>query len=254
MNWILLILLAGPLFASSASALSLNGFSKFSDHFALNARSAGIIQQVHVKAGQRVKQGEVLVELDASREQAMLNKALAQEKALEPELEIAELELEKALELYDRDTLSEVALKTAENKLARIQGAYKAAQAETSIARFDLQNTRLRSPVDGRVLRVHQRRGQYVSPAYQSIPLVTLVESRQMKAIGLVSSEQWRASLIGLPATVSYKQRKFTGVVSYLGFERVKKSTGVAAYEITVDFSTDQLIPEQMPVSIEIKD
>ena len=249
-----LILLVSLLFMPQAMALTLNGHTEFAAQYDLNARVAGVISRLNVTPGQRVRKGDVLVELDATPQQARLKKAQSLAKSLKPETEIAELELEKAFELYDRDSLSQVALKNAENKLARIQGQYVAAEADVDIAQYQLQNTRLSSPIDGRVSKVHRAVAQFVNPHVDSQPIVTVVSSQQLIAVGLIGSDQWQTSLINRPATVKFRDRSFQGKVSFLGFKRVKKATGVAAYEIHVSFSTDQLIPEQMPVTIEIEE
>ncbi len=247
-----LMVLACLLFTPLSQALSLNGFTRFAAQYDLNARVSGVIQQIRVSAGQRVKKGQVLVELDATTQRARLKKAQAQEKALKPDTEIAELELEKAQDLYDRDSLSQVAMKNAENKLIRAQGKYLAAQADATIAQYQLDNTRLRSPVNGRVLKIHRGVAQFVNPQVDSKPIISIVSSQSMIAVGMISSDQWRASLLGRAATVQFRKQTFKGKISYLGYRRVKKATGVAAYEIHVRFNTDQLIPEQMPVTIEI--
>ena len=253
MSWKkLIVLLAALLPLAQAQAFTLNGYTRFAGHYDLNARVAGVILKLNARPGQRVSKGDVLVELDATVQRARLEKAKALEKTLKPEAEIAELELEKALELYDRDSLSQVALKNAENKLALAQGKYLAAQADTAIAQYELDSTRLRSPIDGRVSMLHRSEAEFVNPHVDSQPIVSIVSSRQLLAVGLISSEQWRPSLVGRAAKVSFRDRSFDAKVSYLGFNRVKKSTGVAAYEIHVSFQTDQLIPEQMPVTIEI--
>jgi RND family efflux transporter MFP subunit len=246
------MVLGSLLFMPLAQAISLNGFTQFAAQYDLNARVAGVISQVHVSPGQRVRKGDILVELDATPQQARLKKARAIEQSLKPETEIAELELEKAFELYDRDSLSQVGLKNAENKLAKVQGEYVAAQAETEIAKYQLENTRLRSPIDGRVSKLHRGIAQFVNPRVDSQPIVTVVSSQQLIAVGLISSDQWKPSLIGRAAEVKFRDRSFHGKVSFLGYKRVKKSTGVAAYEIHVSFTTNQLIPEQMPVTIEL--
>jgi len=64
----------------------------------------------------------------------------------------AQLELERAEELYDRDSLSQVALKTAENVLTEADGAYQVAIADKVLAEYQLKNAAITSPFNGQVL------------------------------------------------------------------------------------------------------
>lgn len=248
----ILMLVCSMLWMSQAMAFTVNGFTRFGERFDLNARVSGVISAVKVQPGQRVKKGQVLIELDATPQRARLKKAKALEQSLQPETEIAELELEKASELFDSDSLSQVALQNAQNQLAKAQGAYQAAQADSALAQYQLEQTRLTSPVDGRVLKIHRSVAEFVNPRVDSRPIISIVNSQKMKAVGMISSEQWQPSLLGRSAKVRFGNKTFEGKVSYLGFQRVKQVTGVTSYEVHVDFTTNQLIPEQMPVVIEI--
>jgi len=248
----ILMLVCSMLWMSQAMAFTVNGFTRFGERFDLNARVSGVISLVKVQPGQRVKKGEVLIELNATPQRARLKKAQALEKSLQPETEITQLELEKASELYDSDSLSQVALKNAQNQLAKALGAYHAAQADSALAQYQMQQTRLTSPVDGRVLKIHRSVAEFVNPQVDSRPIISIVNSQQMKAVGMISSKQWQSSLLGRSAKVRFGDKTFEGKISYLGFQRVKQTTGVAAYEIHVNFTTSRLIPEQMPVVIEV--
>lgn len=242
------------LFAPASQALTLNGNTGFGSVLNVNASVSGIVQSIKVKAGQRVKKGDVLLVLDNKPHKARLDRARAIEKSLLPAVQTAELELERAQELYDRDSLSQVELKNAEIVLAQAEGSYQAASADVVLAKYQLANTIIYSPINGRVLQLHSNNLQYVDPAVSVDPLITLVESRQMKAIALVNSDQWDQALINKKATVQYREKQYEGKVNYLGYKRIKQSSGLPAYEIHVVFKTDSLIPAEMPVKIEIKD
>jgi len=242
------------LVAVPAHALTLNGFTDFASSLQINARSQGIVKSISAKPGQRISQGDELIRLDGVSQQANLSRATAIAKSLLPVVETAQLELERALELYDRDSLSQVELKNAENKLAQAEGQYQAAQADVRRAEYQLQNTVIRSPIDGRVLQLHVNEGQYLDPAVDDSSLITLIDSRSMKALALVNSEQWAPELLGKPSVVKFRNRNYTGKVSYIGYKRIKQPSGTSAYEIHIKFNTDTLIPADMPVSITINE
>ena len=250
----LLILFSGLIYYPASQALTLNGFTRFGSIVELNAKVSGVIQTIKVKPGQRVNKGDVLISLEITPLQASVDSAIAVEKSLLPVVETAQLELQRAEELYDRDSLSQVALKNAENSLAQADGHYQAAIAQRVIAVYQLKNATINSPINGRVLQLHTNIDQFVDPAVNLRSLVTLVKSQQMKAVALIKSEQWSGSLMNKPATVVFGKKQFSGKVSYLGYERIKQSSGLPAYEIHVSFVTDQLIPAEMPVTINIEE
>lgn len=241
-------------YLGSVQALTLNGFTEFSSVIKINARSAGLVQSVAVESGQKVKQGEVLLELDATPFKAQAERAKALASALQPALSTAQLELDRAQELFDRDSLSQVELKNAENKAAAAEGALKAAQADVSLSQYQLQLSQMKSPVDARVIRVNTTQGQYVDPAVDTSALITLVSANNMNAVAVLNSDQWRADLIGKKATVKFRDKNYQGQVTQLGYQRVQQSGGLPAYEIRIAFPTNDLIPAEMPVSIEIRD
>ena len=250
----LIILVGSLLYLPVSQALNLNGFTRFGSLVELNARVSGVVQSIKVKAGQRVKKGDVLIALDATPLRASRDRAVGIEKSLLPVVETAQLELQRAEELYDRDSLSQVALKNAENELAKADGQYQAAKAERVIAAYRLKNAVIYSPINGRVLQLHTNVAQFIDPAVSLDPLITLVQSQQMKAVALIKSEQWNGGLMNKDAMVVFGDKQFAGKVSFLGYERIKQSSGLPAYEIHVSFTTDRLIPAEMPVTINIKE
>ncbi len=247
-----LLLNAALLHSAGVWALSLNGVTEFGSITKINARSAAVIAEVAVSPGSRVKAGDLLLRFDATPHQARRDQTEARVKGLRPEVSIAELELERALELYDRDSLSEVELKKAENRLAAAQADLQAAEAELRLASYELQQTRITAPAAARVLSVDASAGQYVDPAVSSAALVSLVDARNMKAVAALTPEQWSPSLLNKKATVKFRGKTYTGEVSRIGLGHVQQANGQAAYQVEISFTTDNLIPAHMPVSIEI--
>jgi membrane fusion protein, multidrug efflux system len=238
----------------SVQALTLNGFTEFSAVMKINARTAGIVQSVDIKTGQQVRQGDVLFKLDATPYQAKHERAKALASSLQPALSTAQFELDRAQELYDRDSLSQVEFKNAENKAAAAEGAFNAAQADVRLARYQLQLTQVKSPMNARVIKVSTGTGQYVDPAVDSSTLITLVSANSMNAVAVLNSDQWHSDLLNKKATVKYRNKVYNGKVTELGYQRVQQAGGLPAYEVRINFATDDLIPAEMPVSIEIKD
>jgi RND family efflux transporter MFP subunit len=233
-------------------ALSLNGFTEFDHILRLNAPVAGMVKNIRVKPGQRVNVNQTLIELDETGLKAELGHAQATARALMPAVDTAQLEMDRAQELYDRDSLSQVELKNAENSLAAAEGHYQAVQAQVALAKYRLQLATIRAPVEGRVLDVAVNVSQYLDPEVDISPVIFLTDATRMKAVALLKSEQWSGELLGRPASITYRDQSYAGKVSYIGYNRIKQPGGLSAYEIHVLFETDHLIPAGMPVAIKI--
>jgi RND family efflux transporter MFP subunit len=241
--------LVGPLWA-----LSLNGVTQFGQTVQINPRSAGVISEVRVAAGDRVSRGDVLLVQDSTLLQGAHDRALGLHQAARPELQNAMFEFERAQELYDRDSLSELELRKAEMALNAAQGRVDAAAAEVRMTRYQLDQSTLRAPVSALVLEVNTNPGRQVDPAVDLAPLVSLAVTRPMVARVMLTSEQWDPALKGKKINVNYSGKSYTGKVVRLGHTRVEQSGGFPAYLLEVSFNPDQPIPAHMPVSLQIDD
>lgn len=249
-----LFLVFSLLQCSLSMALSLDGVTRFASVLKLNAATEGVVRSIKVKPGQRVSKGEVLLELDNIPHQAKLDKALAIEKSLLPEVEIAQLELERVQQLFDIDSLSQVDLKNAENKLIRAEGAYQVARAESVLARYHFEQAVIRAPVDGRILRIDVNLAEYIDPSERANALITMVESQRMMAVGILDANQWKVALLNKSATVKYRGHTFKGIVRHVELAGNQLSSEKPGYEIHISFDADRLVPADMPVTLVIKD
>ena len=248
---LLVVLLA---FTPPLSALSLDGVTAFGQVVTLNAATDGKIKDIPVQPGQRVAPGDLLVEIDSTQQQARLNRAEAITRGLQPDVTIAALELERAHELYALDSLSQVDLQNAENKLMRAEGQFKAAEAERDIAADDLARTRVTAPFEATVDRLHAAVAEYVNPAVETSPLVTLVATRSMKAVALIDADQWNPRLLGRSASVRVAGQQFKGKVEHLSRRAQRNSGANAKFELHVWFTADRPLAEGLTAKIDIKD
>lgn len=114
------------------------------------ARAGATIETVDCKEGQHVKKGEVLFQLDDVRPRAMLT-------AAEADLKLAELEYKRKQQLIEQKAISPTELQESQMQLAKQEAAMQ-------IARLDLQDRRVLSPISGIVFRCDAIAGQYVQP------------------------------------------------------------------------------------------
>lgn len=242
------------LLSAEANALELDARSDFSQRFELNASVSGIVSRVLVRVGQKVKKGDVLLELDKASYQSALSRAQAIVKSHEPAKVQMQSELEKARELFDRDSLSLIDLQIAENNLQEAEGQLDAVKADVINAELELQKTSLRAPVDARVLAIHTHQERFINPNVSEQTLVTLVNVDQMLAIGSLSPSKWNPALLGKAVSISYRGKKYQGKVIELGFDQASQSDPSPVFELKVLFVASGEIPANMPLTILIQE
>ncbi len=248
------VLLALFLLSTQLFAIELKGRSEFSKVYALNSAVSGIVREVRVQPGQTVKRGEVLLKLDTTPYRAAVASANAKVATREPVRDQMQIELEKAQELYDRDSLALVELQQAENNLQIAEGEFVAAMAALQLAKFELNQTTLEAPDNLLVLKVNSHPYQYVNTGVSDRPLITLVNHHQMMAITFLGPDQWNPDLVGKSAQVNYLGKNYQGKVTLLGYQRDIESNGSDGFELRVLFVASGQIPANMPVTIDIQE
>src|SRR5690242_2381565 len=126
-------------------------------------RVSGYIQEVKFHSGQLVKKGDVLFVIDPRWNQAVFDQRQAQyEQARREEARTEQLLANKAISAEEAD--------------AR-KAKYEETKAALESARLDLEYTKVRAPIDGRVSRALLTEGNYVSGLAGSASLLTTLVS-----------------------------------------------------------------------------
>jgi RND family efflux transporter MFP subunit len=137
----------------------------------LAAGASGEVREVRVRVGDRVKAGELLVEIDPSLASARVRAAEASKTAGAAEFERAQRDAERLSGAGpDIAALAEIEQATSEQKRAAAERKrLNAAEAE---ARAQLGRHRVRAPFDGVVAQRSVDPGDWVDPGVEVIELV----------------------------------------------------------------------------------
>ena len=117
----------------------------------------GTIEKVMVEEGDAVKQGQVIVEIDHRIAEANNQKAQAK-------FELANAELKRLKGLYGKNF-------TSKRDLDNAKMNYDIAQAELRLAEVNLQNTYLKSPIDGIVIQKLAFPGNQLEPGQVTVTI-----------------------------------------------------------------------------------
>ena len=146
-------ILAGMLWAAGAAwAESLPATLQWSQRVELSPRVSGIVREVGVNAGDRVRKGRSLLTLDTAPYQAQVAESRAAVAHFTEEMAEAQRDLIRTQELYDRTVISTSELDQAKLRQARAKAQLDGAQARLARERQDLADSALRAPFDAIVV------------------------------------------------------------------------------------------------------
>ncbi|MBW6424616.1 efflux RND transporter periplasmic adaptor subunit [Rhizobium sp. XQZ8] len=147
------------------------------DRVQIRPRVAGIIQQVHFREGGLVKQGDLLVSIDAEPYKAAVAQAEGQVASAEARVELANTELDRGKNLAAKATISQSDLAQRQSTQSEALANLQSAKAALKVAQLNLDYTEIRAPIAGRVGRLEITVGNLVAAGSASAALVTLVSS-----------------------------------------------------------------------------
>lgn len=140
----------------------------------LRAQEKGYLQNIYVDEGQNVKAGQVLFRIMPKLYEAELLKAEAEAKG-------AEIELQNAKTLADKNVVSK-------NEQAMAQAKLEQAKAEVSLAKLHLSFTEIRAPFSGTIDRIPKKLGSLID---ESELLTSLSDNSQVFAYFNVSEPEY---------------------------------------------------------------
>jgi membrane fusion protein, multidrug efflux system len=117
-------------------------------HIKVRALQNGYLEEIPIKEGQAVKQGEVMFKIVPTLYEARLDAELA-------EAQLAQLEFNNTKKLFEDKVVSQNEVLLLQAKLAKAQAKAKLSQAELNFAT-------VRAPFDGIVDRLHEQQGSLI--------------------------------------------------------------------------------------------
>lgn len=205
--------------ADLESTLQISGNLVPQTRVAVAAKLPGTLSSVRVDIGDRVRAGQVVAALDrreidaqVDAAEATVNVAHAGVEAAEAALANAELERDRAQNLFDRGAVPRQRLdaaETARRSAAAQRDLARAnlAQAEAALrrAREVQRDATLTSPIDGVVVERHYDAGSLVGPGDD--PVVVVADLHVMKLEAGVSELEAGRLRVGMPARVEAQAR-----------------------------------------------
>ena len=141
------------------------------------------VEEVRVKAGQDVKQGDVLVVLDKADLQSKFEQAQATEKSARAKYDQAVLEQGRAARLRARESITQSDLDLANTALTTAKAELDRSQRAVEETRILEDYATVRAPLSGRIVDKKVNVGDTVS---QGQPLVSMYDPSRMQLVATV--------------------------------------------------------------------
>jgi RND family efflux transporter MFP subunit len=151
--------------SATGDGITANGYVVARTKASVSAKVAGQLEYLGVHEGSKVRHGQVLARIESAAYAAALDAARAEAARAEVELAQGRRELERARALRDQSLISAVDLENASTRVDMLTAQVHSARAQADLAAVNLENTRVRAPFDGTVLRKDAELGEIVAPA-----------------------------------------------------------------------------------------
>ncbi|KAF7600816.1 MAG: efflux transporter periplasmic adaptor subunit [Candidatus Dactylopiibacterium carminicum] len=152
------------------------------DEVDIRPQKNGMITAIHFREGNELKAGQLMFTLDARDDDANVGKAEAAVASAEAGVTIAERDLARSQELYEKQYIAPSALDTSRNRLDTAHANLRQAKAALEQAKVSRSYTRITAPFDGRAGVINVRPGSLVTSTSTATALVRLT---RMDPIGV---------------------------------------------------------------------
>ncbi len=181
--------------ATSVSEVSLNAVVEAVRQATLSSQVPGAIVALHVKAGDSVRAGQSLMQIDARAAQQQVAGSSAQLDAAQAAQRVAAKELERQKQLFQKQYISQGGLDRAQAQWESAQAQVQAVQAQTQAAKTQTGYFVIQAPFNGVVSELPVTLGDMAMPGR---PLVVMHDPSALR----ITAEVPQALLGGLTASL----------------------------------------------------
>lgn len=222
----------------------------------VGSQVSGIVRKIYADFNDRVKAGQILLELDPALIQAQLQQSMANMENARATLELAQANEARTRGLFAQEYVTRQELDQSVQVLKSARAQLAVYEAQATRDRTNLSYTVIRSPVSGVVVSREVNGGQTVAASFQTPTLFKIAQNLSKMQIDTSYAEADVGSIhVGQKANFrvdAFPNRSFHGVVHQV---RLNPTTlqNVVTYNVVVAVdNTDQSLLPGMTAYVNI--
>lgn len=222
----------------------------------VGSQVSGTVAELHADFNDRVKKGQVLLKLEPTIFNAQVGQAEASIASARANLRLAQATYQRNEQLVAQKFVSSLALDQSRREMEVAAANLKLAQAQFERARADLNNSVIRSPIDGVVIKRTIDLGQTVAASFNTPNLFQIANDLTKMQIDTSVSEADVGQLRdGLPARFvvdAYPEREFSATMRQF---RLAPNVvqNVVTYNVVLDVdNSDELLKPGMTAQVRL--
>lgn len=196
----------------------------------LKSKVGGEVEQLKLREGQDVREGDVIARVDTRNLQAQYDREAAAVEKARADLELARLNRDKNRQLLEQKFISQNTFEQTESAYAGSVASFKLAEAEARVAQINLEDAVIRAPFSGTIAKRLVQPGEKVSPDSE---IVTLVDLKQMVLEAAVPAAEIPSVRVGQKVRFrvgGFGDRTFEGEVQRINPVTADNSRAIMIY------------------------
>lgn len=222
----------------------------------VGSQVSGTVVELLADFNDRVKKGQVLLKLDPTIFNAQIGQSQAALASAQASLRLAQGNVDRNERLARQNFISAVSLDQSHSELDVAKANVKLAQAQLARAQADLNNSVIRSPIDGIIIKRTIDLGQTVAASFATPNLFQIARDLSKMQIDTSVSEADVAALkAGLPARFvvdAYPDKEFQATLRQFRLA-ANVVQNVVTYNVVLDVDNkDELLKPGMTAQVRI--
>jgi HlyD family secretion protein len=222
----------------------------------VGSQVSGTVVELHADFNDRVKKGQVLLKLEPTIFNAQVGQARASVASSQASLRLAQASFERNQQLVAQNFVSSLALDQSRRELDVANANRQLAEAQLERALANLNNSVIRSPIDGVIIKRTIDLGQTVAASFSTPNLFQIAQDlTKMQIDTSVSEADVGALKDGLPARFvvdAYPSREFNAAM-----RQFRLAPNVVQYVVTYNVvlnvdNKDELLKPGMTAQVRL--
>ena len=212
----------------------------------IKSKASGEILLLGAEVGDNVKKGAILGQIDQRTPKNILDQAKSDLEAARVRLDNAKSQYERGMELHKNGSISDKSFEDYQESYAQAKSTLVRTEVTYENAKIALDDTVVRSPVEGTIISRPVEVGQVISSPTSAIGggtiLMTMADLSKVRVRALVDEIDVGKVVIGQVVSIkvaAYRDKEFFGVVSKIE-PKAKIEQNVTTFPVLIDINNDE--------------